>query len=178
MRDCKTDAGKWRDDVRAARACTLHQFAPGIPVVEAKPQAAALIQLRIGTAYMGRHPDRSLAGTRVLGLPQNWQAPYEDPKNGCPGAWYRTRFVDSVVRYARRRTDAGARVPNRRLERTDDWLIHDAVAHLELEEERALAHFKRLEVERLRAQPNKPPPSPRSLGRVRVPRPPRGRRRG
>lgn len=35
----------------------------------------------------------------------DWERPCEDPADGCPGAWYRTEFIDSFRRY--RRGDLG-----------------------------------------------------------------------
>ena len=58
--------------------------------------------------------------------------PLEDIENeGCPGAWYRTPFFDSVARYKRRSTEGGGRVANPRLDRCDDDVVLEAVALLE-----------------------------------------------
>ena len=167
MRDCLAE-GEWRDDVRASRACGL----PGVHPVAPRPTDEGLYQLQIGTAYMGRHRDRSLEGKFHFGHRIIWERPYEDPEDGCPGAWYRTRWVDSVFPYLRRRTDGGGRVPNPRLDRCEDWLIESAVMYVEDEEERAVAYVDRVRQERLAARQKSQEPQHhgvprRALGRVR-----------
>ncbi len=72
----------------------------------------------------------------------DWATPYEDIENGgCPGAWYRTDFVASVLRYYRRRTEGGGRVPNPALDACDDPLVHEAVQALESYEDGALSEY-------------------------------------
>jgi len=88
---------------------------------------------------MGRHPDRSLAGKSNLGRSVNWEQPFEDECDGCPGGWYRTAFIDSLDPYFRRRTGEGARVPNPRFDEADR-LVQDAVMCFEEEQERLLAY--------------------------------------
>jgi hypothetical protein len=88
--------------------------------------------------YMGRDADPSLEGTVDL-APMSGEHPREPSADGCPGGWYRTRFASSVLRYARRRTDAGGRVDNGLLREADE-LIWEAVLELEREQERAHAY--------------------------------------
>lgn len=72
----------------------------------------------------------------------DWAAPAEDIENGgCPGSWYRTDFVASVLRYYRRRTEGGGRVPNPALDACDDPLVHEAVQALESYEDGALSEY-------------------------------------
>lgn len=54
---------------------------------------------------------------------------------GCPGAWYRTPFVDSVLRYRRRPTEGGGRVPNPFLDRCQDELAIEATHLMEAHED-------------------------------------------
>lgn len=136
-RDCQTSSGEWRDDVRRSRGCAL----AGVHPVERKPTARALYQIKIGSAYMGRYRDRSLKGEKVLGLDQRPETPFEDPAIGCPGAWYRTPFVDSIFPFLRHRTREGGRVDNPAFTRAD-WQTQQAVMQFELEEERALAFIE------------------------------------
>lgn len=113
------------------------------PITDPKPTADALVQCRVngvthGSYYRGRFPDRRRIGTDVLGVPigeHNWKQPPEDAAIGCPGAWYRTPFIDSIDEYARRRTSTGDRIENPRFNEAD-WLIQSAVRYLEDEEER------------------------------------------
>jgi hypothetical protein len=88
--------------------------------------------------YMGRQPDPGLDETVDL-APMSGDYPREPSADGCPGGWYRTPFASSVLRYSRRRTDAGGRVDNGLL-RDADALIWEAVLELELEQERAHAY--------------------------------------
>lgn len=90
---------------------------------------------------MGRLPipqDPDLAPGRAMqaGVMIASRLPTEDPDEGCPGGWYRSRFVDSVLPFLRRRDGNGGRVQNLRLDRTDDDLVIDLVAYLEAEQER------------------------------------------
>lgn len=84
---------------------------------------------------MGRYPDQRLAGTTQLGRATNWQAPLEDPRIGCPGAWYRTPYIDSLDPYYRRRDGNGGRIENPRFDAAD-WQIQKAIMLIEEEEER------------------------------------------
>lgn len=49
--------------------------------------------------------------------------PFED---GCPGSWYRCRFVESLLRYQRPHAN-GVFSSNPHLDRCDDGLVHAAV---------------------------------------------------
>lgn len=171
MRDCQTNDGTWRDDVRSSRACGL----AGIPPVRPKPTAQALYQVQIGSAYRGRYPDRSLIGTVYLGVPideRNWEKPIEDPADGCPRAWYGNAFIDSIDKYSRRRTEDGGRVPNPRFDQAD-WLIQDAIRELEDQEERFESYVLKVSMDRQEVQRTAQaakaaaPPRPRPAGRRR-----------
>lgn len=88
---------------------------------------------------MGRHPLPPRTTTQA-GLKVNPQMPWEPPDEGCPGGWYRSRFVASVEGYMRTRAENGARNSNPLLERCDDELVVQLVLYLEREQERALDH--------------------------------------
>lgn len=66
--------------------------------------------------------------------------PTEDASDGCPGGWYRSRFIDSLMPYLRRRDQHGGRVPNMILDRSDDDLIFELVQYAEDQEERYQMH--------------------------------------
>jgi hypothetical protein len=131
--------------VRAERHCVR----PDLPRVKPDVDLAQL------TAHMGRSFDprrdmsvwRDRAGRR---LPVDPSAPPEDPGEGCPGAWYRNPFIDSVIPYLRRRDQNGARVQNHRLDRCDDRLIVDAVYMVEQHQERAHSRDAELFRERMK----------------------------
>jgi hypothetical protein len=73
----------------------------------------------------------------------DWAAPCEPiAEAGCPGSWYRTAFVDSVLRYYRRRDDNGGRIDNPMLTQCTDPLVHEAVLLLEGYEDQAISEFK------------------------------------
>jgi len=121
---------------------------------------STLHEVTHGSPYMGRHPDRSLAGSLNLGRSVNWEQPFEDECQGCPGGWYRTRFIDSLDPYFRRRTGEGARVPNPRFD-SADWIIQSAVMYFEGEQERLIAYRdyladKHREKEAAKSEPQRP----------------------
>ena len=41
----------------------------------------------------------------------DWERPCEDPADGCPGAWYRSEFIESFRKY--RRNERGNPLVNR-----------------------------------------------------------------
>lgn len=86
---------------------------------------------------MGR-PPLSAKVTVQAGEPINPQQPWELPEEGCPGGWYRGRFVASLHQYLRTRTEHGGRNSNPLLDRCDDELIVQLVLYLEHEQESAL----------------------------------------
>lgn len=154
MRDCQTAEGEWNDDLRSARGCTLGP--PHAHVVQRRPTAAALLTPAFGSAYRGRYPDRTV--TTVLGFPVNYERLPEPPEDGCPGAWYRTAFIDSIDKYSRRRTEGGGRVPNPRFDeavRAGNGLIQEAILYLEDEESRAIAYAIKVADDRAEAERKK-----------------------
>ena len=84
-----------------------------------------------------------------MGLPtdyeddQNVLEPPEPIDEGCPGAWYRCRFVRSLAVYERTPNQDGALSENLRLSRCDDPLVLDAIQYLETERARARIHDQR-----------------------------------
>ena len=81
----------------------------------------------------------------------DWAAPCEPiAEAGCPGAWYRAGFVDSVLRYYRRRDENGGRIENLALRGCVDPLVHEAVMTLESYEDMAIAEFRERRVAQLR----------------------------
>ena len=87
---------------------------------------------------MGAPPDysRSAESRDVNNV---WRSPVEEPDEiGSPGAWYRSAFVDSIMRYYRRRDDSGNRIANPTYEYSEDPLVHEAVILLETHEDEGL----------------------------------------
>ena len=83
---------------------------------------------------MGRPRDYSREGKG------DWAAPAElADEAGCPGAWYRTAFVDSILRYYRRRDRNGNRIENPLLTQCTDELVIEAVRTIEGYEDAASA---------------------------------------
>ena len=75
---------------------------------------------------MGRPRDYSREGKG------DWAAPAElADESGCPGAWYRTAFDDSILRYYRRRDRNGNRIDNPLLTRSTDELMIETVYTIE-----------------------------------------------
>lgn len=68
------------------------------------------------------------------------KTPPESCEDGCPGAWYRCAFAESVSRYERTiMRDAIASNPL--LDRCDDPLVLEAAAYLEHERMRHRNHW-------------------------------------
>lgn len=121
--------GRFDDHARAARGCTRID----LPAVE-WDVAPNLVR----RGYMGRHPMpgvREEEGRRI-----SWRRPLERPSNGCPGGWYRSRFVWSLDRYFRIRVEGGQRVPNPLLDRCEDDFVLLCERIYVQEQERAVAY--------------------------------------
>ena len=94
-----------------------------------------LVQIR-----MGAPPDYSREGQPDDDMTGFWAKPNEDMvQAGCPGAWYRTPWAESIGRYYRRPVslEDRSRIPNPTLDQCEDWLIHEAVQTLEVYEDAA-----------------------------------------
>lgn len=105
---------------QASRHCTLPGFDRGAWTGE-----------RLVRLYLGAPARYDLEGKR-----SDWPRPAENiEREGCPGAWYRTRFLSSLLTYYRRRDEHGGRIANPALDDCDDPLVHEAIAALELHEE-------------------------------------------
>ena len=86
-----------------------------------------------------------------MGLPPRWDregkdkdalAPTEDIRGeGCPGGWYRCRFVASLHKYRRGSAKDGARNENLLLSRCEDRLVLEAIDYLEHQEAHSLGYF-------------------------------------
>lgn len=86
---------------------------------------------------MGRYPDPQIPAEQN----RTPQLPLEDPDAGCPGSWYRTRFMASLSPYLRRvrpMGDGWDRDSNPLLDRCEDDLVVQWVLYFELEQNRAL----------------------------------------
>jgi len=75
------------------------------------------------------------------------RCPPEDHDNGCPGAWYRCDFANSLERYERLLTESGF-ASNMLADRTDDRLIIEAMQYIERERLRARAHWAETRAEK------------------------------
>lgn len=72
---------------------------------------------------------------------RDWYKPLEPTDEGCPGAWYRTAFMVSLLRYYRARDEHGGRVSNPALDQSTDHLVHEAIRELELHEDSAFGDY-------------------------------------
>lgn len=75
----------------------------------------------------------------ILSGPSANHEPPEAHHDGCPGAWYRSRFVTSLLPFERN-VAQGVYSENVLLSRTDDPLVIESIQYLEHERARALAH--------------------------------------
>jgi hypothetical protein len=74
--------------------------------------------------------------------PNPVEYPPETHEDGCPGAWYRCRFILSLLRYERPWGDGRAASENINLTRCTDPLVIDAIHAMETERARAHAHHR------------------------------------
>lgn len=79
-------------------------------------------------------------GRLPVHTPRPCDEPPEKAEDGCPGAWYRSRFVRSLIPYERTQSQHGALSENLLLSRCDDPLVLEAIQTLEIERARALSH--------------------------------------
>jgi hypothetical protein len=117
---CLRVGGIPNDDMRAAKNCALPDFDTS------KWTGKKLMRPYMGapTCYQGEKTGQ-----------KDWKMPKERPdETGCPGSWYRTDFVRSVLHYYRRKDDHGGRIVNRYLDQTDDSLVIEAINTLEVYE--------------------------------------------
>lgn len=90
--------------------------------------------------WMGRAPCYEQEGESA-----RWRKPPEDiEREGCPGGWYRSTFIDSLRPYMRRPDNKGGRVPNRLLDLCEDRFVVACVNLLEAFEDAALGEFYRV----------------------------------
>lgn len=81
--------------------------------------------------YMGALP--------IYEGPKQSDEPPETSEEGCPGAWYRARFVRSIEKYERPVSADGVYSENPIVTRCTDPLVLAAVHHLEIERARCLS---------------------------------------
>lgn len=67
----------------------------------------------------------------------------EDPEDGCPGSWVRSRFARSFSRYQRARAEGGMRVQNPLITPDTDELILEALRYFEREHEGGEGRYRR-----------------------------------
>lgn len=123
-------SGEFRDADRSARGCTRVD----LPRVEGE-----VVPSRIQVGYMGRQPIPGVHeedGVRV----RNPAMPLERVSDGCPGGWYRCRFVWSLQPYFRARLEGGHLVDNPMLNRCEDEFVLWCVRVFENEQTRQANH--------------------------------------
>lgn len=86
---------------------------------------------------MGARRDYTREGTG------DWAAPLENAEIiGCPGAWYRTDWLESLIRrYYRQPDEQRNRVPNPAYDKSDDMVVQEAIRLLEGFEDAAHADY-------------------------------------
>lgn len=99
--------------------------------------------------HMGAPPDWSRDDGETCAT--EWSQPAEDIfEEGCPAAWVRTAFLQSLLRYRRRPTEGGGRTANTLLDRCADEWIHDAIAELERWEDAWFQEHRDAALERIK----------------------------
>jgi hypothetical protein len=110
----------------------------------------------VGAAvYMGRYEIAEVEA----GNPSQ-RHPFEPLADGCPGGWYRSPLLASLIPYLRRRVDGGARVPNPLFDGAP-WQVQAAAMEIEREQERWHAHAAALIEERRERERKRPRKGPR-----------------
>jgi hypothetical protein len=82
----------------------------------------------------------------------SWEEPHEPIEDGCPGGYQRSPLVEDLLRYVRRRTKGGGRVPNPFFDRLEDDLAIEAVMYFEREQDNASAYAELAAFEARRAK--------------------------
>lgn len=77
----------------------------------------------------------------------NLEEPHDSNQEGCPGSYYRCEWVWSCFRYMRPVSFDGVYSANQELDRTTNRLTIDAIRHLEYEQSRWRAWYRRTEAE-------------------------------
>lgn len=86
---------------------------------------------------MGARPRYSREGTDL-----DWAKPSEDIEHGgCPGSWYRSPFVESVLRFYRPYDQQSNRIANKLLDANTDPLVWEAVSALESAQDEAASIY-------------------------------------
>ena len=85
---------------------------------------------KVRTRWMGLRPRLDIDERGAEAKP-----PENIEDEGCPGAWYRSPFVDSLLRYRRRPTEGGGRLTNLFLDRCQDDLVLEAAHVMEFHED-------------------------------------------
>lgn len=96
--------------------------------------------------FMGRLPiygELELADDVRLDLNEAPDKPRDSHDEGCPGAWYRSAFVQSLAKYERLMTEHNF-ASNLLADRCEDRLVLEALQYLESERLRARAHSQSL----------------------------------
>lgn len=88
-----------------------------------------------------RIPRRYMGLLKIL--PTDPPNPVEPHEDGCPGAWYRSAFVNSLHKYERLLTKSGFS-ENLLLSRCEDRLVLEAVQLYEREKLAARNHYEEL----------------------------------
>lgn len=119
------DGDSYEDAPRRKLRCALVRR--GVPPI---PQDDWHENLNPRRAHMGRLP---ILDHERFHEVQNPRAPEESHEHGCPGAWYRCKFSQSIRPYERLFNPQGGFSSNVLLERTDDPLVIEATQFLENE---------------------------------------------
>lgn len=129
---CGLGSAQHSTDQRAEYRCAL----PGFSERRWKPGGGERF-------YMGRLPiygDPSPEDDIDFDKGESPERPRDSHEDGCPGAWYRCAFVDSLEKYERIILESGV-IPNLLADRTHDPLVIAALQYLEAERVNARNHW-------------------------------------
>lgn len=121
--------GQMDDGERASRGCTRGDLPP--VAWEIEPD-------RLRDHYLGR---RRLEHEEIDPTMVDPETLPEHVEDGCPGGDQRSRFVQTLMRFYRRRDANGNRVANLMLDRCSDDLVLQAIAYYEAEQDACESHI-------------------------------------
>ncbi len=128
---CRGSDRQWKHQEREQRGCTRADLDP-------VPWDVDISRM---FHYMGREDCHEYNGKLYHGHQVDYRYMPEDPDDGCPGGWYRCRYIYSLMPYFRLRTQSGDRVENLHLRHITNSRIIEAVHYFEGEREAAIAYW-------------------------------------
>lgn len=126
--------GKWDNNERSFRRCSRSDLVP-VSWSDDLGQTMQRMRHHQGRDRLPEYNGEPYPDARGIGI--DYRYPPEDPREGCPGGWYRCMYAHSLAPYYRQRTEGGGRVENPEFSRCEDPRVLAAILYLESEQQRA-----------------------------------------